>query len=212
MKLTKFVHSCVLIEDDGKTVLFDPGIFSWNSGFVDINKLPLLNTIVVTHKHADHFGEPFVRALITKFPGANWLVPSDLIEELRSFGASSVSDKSSEYIDITVGEHAHVVPFGVQVQNLSVNWNNKVTNPGDSHEASGTKDLLLLPVQAPWGTTVRAVELALELKPRYVLPIHDWMWNEQWRQVCYDRFDTIFSEAGIKLLRPVDGVSLEIEI
>jgi L-ascorbate metabolism protein UlaG (beta-lactamase superfamily) len=63
MRLTKFVHSCVLVEDNEKSILFDPGIFSWKSGLVDVAKLPQLDTIAISHRHPDHFAEPFVDAL-----------------------------------------------------------------------------------------------------------------------------------------------------
>jgi L-ascorbate metabolism protein UlaG (beta-lactamase superfamily) len=100
----------------------------------------------------------------------------------------------------------------VQVQNLTVHWNNKVTNPGDSHDFTMTKDVLLLPVQAPWGTTIRAIELVSQLKPKFVLPIHDWMWNEQWRQTCYDRFEQIIDRENTTFLRPTDGQTIEINL
>ncbi len=74
MKITKFVHSCLLVEAEGKVILVDPGDFSWGSGTFDIVKLNQLDKIVITHEHSDHFCEPFVKALAEKFPAAAEMV------------------------------------------------------------------------------------------------------------------------------------------
>ena len=210
MKLTKFVHSCVLAEDGGKAVLFDPGIFSWNSGLVDIAKLPEVQTIVISHRHPDHFAEPFVQGLVKRFPSVQWIAPPDLHDDLKKLGAQHITDRSTDDAEIIVGDHAKVTPFGVQVQNLTTHWNGKVTDPGDNHEFTTTKDVLLLPIQAPWGTTVHALEIVLQMKPKYILPIHDWMWNEQWKATCYSRFEQLFKDSESTFLSPIDGQSIEI--
>lgn len=210
MKITKFVHSCVLVEDDDKAVLFDPGIFSWNSGVVDIDELPTLESLVITHMHPDHMGEPFVKGLLRKQPDLLCIAPDDAHDQLKQWGAKRVQSSGTELCKIEVSEHAPVEPFGVQVKNLQAHWGDLVTHPGDTHELSNTCQVLLLPVQAPWGTTIRAIELADKLRPKYVVPIHDWMWNDQWRQMCYDRFEQIFHDMGIGFLRPTDGEPIEL--
>lgn len=212
MKITKFVHSCVFVEHQGKTVLFDPGIFSWNSGKFKIDSIQSLDAVVVSHKHPDHCGEAFIRALLEKFPAVQWFAPADAHEDLKSWGAQNITNQSAG--DVKTGEvnHAPVLPFGIEVHNLVSHWSDLITHPGDTHDLSETRDVLLLPVQAPWGTTIRAIELAKALKPKYILPIHDWMWNEQWRETSYDRFESIFADTDITFLRPTDGETIEIEV
>lgn len=210
MRLTKLVHSCVLIEDDGQVALFNPGIYSWQSGVVDLDKISKLDYVVVTHKHPDHLGEPFVQALVQKFPNAQWIAPADTHEDLSKLGVQSVTEKSNGPIETKLVNHAKIEPFGVTPQNLIVHWNGKLTDPGDTHDFSETKDVLLLPVQAPWGTTIRAFELGQELKPKYLIPIHDWMWNDTWRNIVYDGLDRVFSDGPTKFIRPVDGQAIEI--
>lgn len=212
MKLTKFAHSCVLVEDQGMTVLFDPGTFSWNSGSVDMGSLPEVHKIIVSHRHPDHCAEPFVRALVQQFPDAVWFAPDDAEADLMAWGVSQVMRQSSGNVQVAQVNHAPVEPFGVQVQNLVTNLSGRVTHPGDTHDFVEAGDVLLLPVQAPWGTTIRAIELVQNLKPKYVLPIHDWMWNEEWRQNCYDRFEQIFAGTDTKFLRPVDGQAIEVQL
>lgn len=212
MKLTKFVHSCVLVEDNDKAVLFDPGIFSWTSGIVDVSAMPKLDAVVVSHKHPDHCAEPFVRELTRVFPNAQWFAPSDLHNDLKTWGVSRVGNQSEGDFYINEVEHAPVEPFSNQVLNLVTSWSNVITHPGDTHDFSEAKNVLLLPVQAPWGTTIRAINLALEFKPQFVLPIHDWMWREEWREMVYDRLEGVFADTGIRFLRPVDGQPIEVNV
>jgi len=213
MKLTKFVHSCVLVEDQGNgNILFDPGAFSWVSGLIDLAKFPKLDFIIVSHKHPDHFNEDFALQIIQTFPDASWIVPSDLVDEVKKLGVKNVSNMSSEKIELFEVEHAKVSPFGQPVKNIITNSFGKITHPGDTHQIIESKDMLFMPFQAPWGTTINAIELVLKLKPNFVLPIHDWMWNDQWRNTCYDRFQAIFDQEGIRFLRPTNGQSIEIEM
>lgn len=211
MKLTKFMHSCVLVEHDGKAVLFDPGIFSWNSGLIQVASMPMLDAVIVSHKHPDHCAEPFVRELAKTFPDAKWFAPSDAHEDLKAWGVNAI-DRTANDIEITEVNHAPVEPFANQVANLVTHWAGLLTHPGDTHELAETKEVLLLPIQAPWGTTIRAVNLALELKPKYVLPIHDWMWRDEWRESSYDRLEKLFEDSPITFLRPIDGQTIEVDL
>lgn len=213
MKITKFVHSCVLVEDiKNGNILYDPGTFSFASGIVKVEELPKLNYIVVSHKHPDHFSEEFASQLIDAFSDSSWIVPSDLKNEVELLGTKNVISESTQHIEVSEDNHAPVAPFGKPVKNITTHAFNKITHPGDTHQISETRDLLLVPFQAPWGTTIRAIEIVLELKPKYVMPIHDWMWNDQWRLTCYDRFEALFEPAGITFLRPTDGQSIEINL
>ena len=212
MRLTKLVHSCVLIEDDGYVALLNPGIYSWQSGIVNLDAVSALDFVVVTHKHPDHLGEPFVRALVEKFPDAQWVAPVDARDDLRAMGVKNVTGQSIGPVEVKTVDHAKVEPFGVPVQNLIVHWNGKVTDPGDTHDFDETRGVLLVPVQAPWGTTIRAFELGLELKPQYLIPIHDWMWNEEWRNTIYDGLERVFSNGPTKFIRPVDGQPIELSL
>ena len=212
MKITKLVHSCVLLEDEDKAVLLNPGIYSWKSGIIEVASLPRLDAIVATHQHPDHMGEPFVRALVAAQPYVPWVAPPDAHQKLKAWGVKSVTEQSIGDLQVALVEHANVVPLSVPVQNLIVHWNNKVTDPGDTHEFHETRDVLLLPVQAPWGTTIRAFELGLELKPKYILPIHDWMWVDEWRELIYDGLERVFAQTQTKILRPTNGKAIEVSL
>ena len=52
MKITKFVHSCILVETPERVGLFDPGVFSERA--FNPETLQKLDDIIITHKHQDH--------------------------------------------------------------------------------------------------------------------------------------------------------------
>ncbi|MEK7602615.1 MAG: MBL fold metallo-hydrolase [Patescibacteria group bacterium] len=213
MKITKFVHACVLVEDEQNgNILFDPGTYSWSSGLIEFSKLPKINFVIISHKHPDHFNEDFTRAIIEQNSECQWIVPSDLIENIQNLGAKNVKSNPINNIEVIEGEHANVEPFGVQVKNITTHTFGKITHPGDTHSINNSKDLLLMPFQAPWGTTISAIGIVQKLKPKFVLPIHDWMWNDTWREICYDRFQSIFNETDTNFLRPTDGQPIEIDL
>ncbi len=72
--------------------------------------------------------------------------------------------------------------------------------------------MLALPLTAPWGSANRAINLALELKPQHVLPIHDWHWNDQARASTYDLFERILGEQGITFHKLETGQPVELTI
>jgi hypothetical protein len=57
-----------------------------------------------------------------------------------------------------------------------------------------------MPMTAPWGAMIRAINLVSELKPRYVLPIHDWHWRDEARLSMYNNLEKLFKEQGITFL------------
>ena len=72
--------------------------------------------------------------------------------------------------------------------------------------------VLALPIVAPWGSTRRAVELALELKPQYVLPVHDWFLSPEAREWTYEVITQALAEAGIILIKPENSAAIEVKV
>ncbi|MEX1059236.1 MAG: MBL fold metallo-hydrolase, partial [Candidatus Saccharimonadales bacterium] len=68
MKITKFVHSCLLVESPQINVLIDPGNFTWASHLLQVDKLPALDFIIITHEHPDHYDQQGLIKLSNRFP------------------------------------------------------------------------------------------------------------------------------------------------
>jgi L-ascorbate metabolism protein UlaG (beta-lactamase superfamily) len=54
MRIAKHVHSCLLLEDGGARLLFDPGRFSFMEGRVHPEQFGDVSYVVLTHNHPDH--------------------------------------------------------------------------------------------------------------------------------------------------------------
>jgi len=48
------------------------------------------------------------------------------------------------------------------------------------------------------------------LKPKMIVPIHDWMWNDAWRSTMYDRMEVFFTEQSARFIKTVDGETFEL--
>jgi len=208
MKIIKFVHSCLLVETPERTGLIDPGIFSWQSGTFNITKLNKLDELIITHEHSDHFHMPFVEALLEKFPKTQIVTTSSVKKQLKEAGYKDVVDKSTESVKLFQAEHEVIEPYGATPENTGIHYLERLTHPGDCHHFNETKEILALPVTAPWGTVIDALNLALKLKPKFVLPIHDWHFSDQARDSLYCRFEDILSENDITMLMPTTAQTM----
>jgi L-ascorbate metabolism protein UlaG (beta-lactamase superfamily) len=212
MKITKLAHSCLLVEMPepvNRTVLFDPGIMS--AELIKAADLVYLDDIVITHEHQDHFDTSVVTELAAKFPEVRILAPQPVAGQLQQNGISA-STTPAEGMKLFAAPHEELQPLGKTPEAIGVHYLDRLTHPGDSHHFDETKPVLALPVTAPWGTTVRAVELALRLKPQYVIPIHDWLWRDEWREQMYDGLAARFAAEDIEFIRPVDGQPFVLDI
>ncbi len=212
MKITKFVHSCLLVEMPGpvnRTALFDPGMMSEEA--LDVDSLDYLDDIIITHGHPDHISMELMKKLTAKFPDARITATPEVVEQLAEEGIAA-SSEASEGINFFEAPHENVQPLFPQPQQIGVHYLDKLSNPGDSHSFHRTKAILALPITAPWGSTVKAVNLALELKPQYILPIHDWHFSDEARGQTYDMLEKTFGGQGITFLKLQTGEPVVIEV
>ena len=56
MRITKFGHACVRIENDDQVVVLDPG------GFTEREAVDGATAVLITHEHADHLDIDHLRA------------------------------------------------------------------------------------------------------------------------------------------------------
>lgn len=206
MKITKLVHSCLLVETESKTALFDPGVFSKRDGLKKLDGIDSLDYLVITHSHPDHLDEEFIDEIAKRWPGVKLAANDQIRQQLAAFNLAEADDACVRF------EAVHgPVPTGGAVP---VNWGwhfDRLTHPGDSLGFSQTKEVLALPYVAPWGSTTAAVELAKRLKPKYVLPIHDWHLSDEGREWYAGLLTAALQPAGIEFIDlPPSGRGVEI--
>ncbi|PLS80779.1 hypothetical protein CYG49_04100 [Candidatus Saccharibacteria bacterium] len=208
MKITKLVHSCLLVEMPERTALFDPGVMS--EGMVNVDSLQYLDDIIITHEHADHISMDLMKRLVQKFPDVRVTAPTSFETELEQNGITI--KQGVEGIELFEAPHEKVEPMFPHPDNIGVHYLDLLTHPGDSHHFDSTKAVLALPVQAPWGATVEAVNLALRLQPKFIVPIHDWHWSDDARNMTYDGLEELFGQKGITFVKAVNGEAFNLDV
>ena len=204
MKVTKFVHSCLLIEDSGKKVLIDPGMYSINGLKTSLRDISSLDYLLITHEHFDHMDVSLVKEIIDALKPQK-VISTQSVHDILGKESIDVETRSDEYIQIEAVQHESMIPLGEPPQNVLFHIANILTHPGDSHTFRQTKDILALPIQAPWGSMVTAIRLALDLKPKKIIPIHDWHWRTEARTQQYDRLEEFFQKHNIQFIKPLES-------
>lgn len=212
MKITKLAHACLLVEmpaPASRTVLFDPGSFS--TEYIKAANLQFLDDIVITHEHFDHFDKDMVVQLVKQFPNVLIVAPQPVVDALQTAGVAA-STSPAEGLQLFESPHESLAPMGVAPPEIGVHYLDVLSHPGDSHHFTETKQILALPVTAPWGSTIEAIKLADQLKPKIIIPIHDGFWIESWRIQMYGSMAKYFAGQGIEFIQPVNGESFTIDI
>ena len=212
MKITKFVHACLLVElpaPVNRTVLFDPGSFSEEA--LNIDALEYLDDIVITHVHPDHCSSILLPKLVEKFPQARITAPAEVVSRLNDWGITTATTTPPEGLQLFDSPHEHVEPIFPTPEQIGVHYLDTLTHPGDSHSFTETKQILALPVSGPWASTIRAVNLAIQLQPKYVLPIHDWHWSDDARTQQYELIRQALDTEGITFIPLNTGEPIVIE-
>lgn len=211
MKITKYVHACLLVETENQTILVDPGQFSWESGFFELEDLEKLDTVVITHEHFDHFHQPFIEAVLHKFPEVKIVSTPTVVKKLRELGATHASSESAPEVEVfSVNQHASLEPIGVAPENIAVHVADTLTIGGDRHDLEESRNVLALTVTAPWGSMINAAGMAQRLKPKKIIPVHDWHWNEQAREGAYSTLEGFFANQNIEFIKVRDGQAIEV--
>ncbi len=209
MIITKLGHSCVLAETSDRVAIFDPG--GWTNNF-NINDIPRVDRIVITHQHGDHFDIHKIKKLIDKFPDAHIICNQDIEKLLTDNQINSTIRRQSECTVAFESPHEKLPVVGaVPPSQSGYHFKEMLTHPGDSHSFNETKKILLMPFVAPWGKIGDAVDKVIELSPEYVLPIHDWFFHDEARAWLDSLLEKSFEPLGIKLLSSKIGIAHKIE-
>ncbi|TSC70220.1 MAG: beta-lactamase [Parcubacteria group bacterium Gr01-1014_70] len=204
MKISKYIHSCILWEEGEIKILFDPGLFSFMEGKVRPEDFSGLSAVIITHTHKDHVDIAALQTILERnnaavlcnadvahVLGVEGISAEILEDEVRSVGTVSVRAIFAEHENLIV-EKPHNTAFLV---------NSSFLHPGDSlssalYAHSGVK-VLALPITAPWADQTRIAAFAEAMKPQIVVPIHDGYVKDFFRDGQYENYKNYFSEHEI---------------
>jgi L-ascorbate metabolism protein UlaG (beta-lactamase superfamily) len=219
VRISKYVHSCLLFEHEGDKLLFDPGNYSFIEGRVTPETFRDVSTVVITHGHPDHLAlEPLKRMLALS--GADVVTNGEVAEILHGEGIDATTIEEGT---LTAGAftlraiptpHEAILADTVP-RHTAFLVNDRVLNCGDSFAEplwpyTGV-EVLILPVMAPFLTEVGAAAFARRMRPRRVIPVHDGYAKEFFVRQRYDNYVRVFTAMDIEFHQLAEpGASVEV--
>jgi L-ascorbate metabolism protein UlaG (beta-lactamase superfamily) len=178
VQLTKHGHACVVLTDDDRRLVVDPGAFTADDAWAGASAL------LITHEHADHLVPDKVRAALDADPALEvWTNPSvaEQLTDPRVHAVSAGDTFTAAGFDVSVhGEwHAVIHPDLPRVRNVGFLVAGQVFHPGDALTVPEVAvPTLLLPAHAPWSKTAELVDYLREVGAERAYAVHDGLLND----------------------------------
>ena len=211
MRITKFGHSCVRVEYDGRVVVLDPGVFT------DPEALDGAHAVLITHEHPDHYLADHLRAsdaAIFTIDAVAARIRADAPDLAERLTVVSPGESFDPGIPTrAVGElHAVIHPELPRFFNsgfVLTAGAEKVYHPGDALTPPGEDvDVLLVPVSAPWLKVSEAIDFARLVGAPSNLAIHDRIYSEAGLGIVDGHLDRFLAPAGQRYVRLAEGADL----
>ncbi|MBA8989583.1 L-ascorbate metabolism protein UlaG (beta-lactamase superfamily) [Curtobacterium pusillum] len=187
MELTKYNHATVVLEQDGATLVIDPGTFTPEAA----DLVRRATAVLVTHEHADHFDVDAIRSGLDANESLVVRGPAGVVEQLGEHGGRVAA--------VRAGDAFEVGPFSVQVfgeehavihrdiptiANVGFLVNGAVFHPGDAYLVPGVPvQTLLVPTSGPWAYTAAGVDYVREVAPERAIQIHELLLSDAGQQM-----------------------------
>jgi L-ascorbate metabolism protein UlaG (beta-lactamase superfamily) len=174
MKVTKYGHACVVLEEQGRRLVIDPGGFTPTFGGVEN-----IVAVVVTHEHGDHLNPEHLRAIAEANPGVQIFAPGDAVSKMANLPAKAVTNGDSAdaapfSLTFKGQKHATIHPDYAVPENVGVMVNDKFYYPGDSFTLPNAPvEILAVPAGAPWMKMAEAMDFVRAVQPKICLPTHN---------------------------------------
>lgn len=183
MKITKYGHACLLVEEAGVRILIDPGV--WNP----LPDTENIDAILITHEHQDHIDMEQVRSILAGSPNASTVTHAGVGKLLEEAGIPYLPVAEGQSVEIKGvvvqsfgNDHAIIYGDRPPCQNTGFLIAGRLFVPGDAlHDMpEASVEILALPTGGPWMKLSEAIDYAKKIGPRTVFPVHDAMYAEDY--------------------------------
>jgi L-ascorbate metabolism protein UlaG (beta-lactamase superfamily) len=180
MELVKHGHACVVLVDDGRRLVIDPGAFT------DPAALDGADAVLITHEHPDHFEPGRLRAALEADPALEIWTNRSVAAALEGgsgrvhvVGAGDAVTAAGFEVQVHGELHAEIHPEIPRVPNVGFLVGGAVFHPGDAFTVPDEPvTTLLVPVHAPWSKTAEIIEYVRAVHADQAWALHDGLLNE----------------------------------
>lgn len=180
MKITKFEHACLILENDTSRLVIDPGSFTHLP-----EDLTNISCIVVTEEHTDHYSLENIEKILKQSPTAEIITTQAVSNKLNDSdiknNAVSVEGQfevGGFALSLEEGDHAAIhgqSPCRV----LTLKVDDFLYYPSDSYIPTAEPvQVLALPTSGPWHKVTESVNLANKVDSKQILVTHNGLYNE----------------------------------
>lgn len=205
MKITKFGHACLLLQEKGVRILIDPG--SYSEGYRGLQSLDVL---LITHEHIDHIDEAGIRELAKNNPAMKIFTNKGAGKVLEKAGIPFTLLENGQKVEIKgvslegYGEkHAPVHNSMPVADNTGYFIADRFFYPGDAFVIPPRPvEILGLPTGGPWLKLGEVVDYVKKVHPQVCFPVHDAMFRENLKPSHF--LSNLVPPLGIKFIELKD--------
>jgi L-ascorbate metabolism protein UlaG (beta-lactamase superfamily) len=196
MRISKYEHALLVVEQAAAQLVIDPGSYS---------NLPALQNVVAvvfTHLHDDHTSLEHAQTISRNFPAVKMFGTQEVVEKLTGLNVQAVYH----------GDHYEVGPFQIDfygdlhqvihrsiplVQNVGVMINSRLYYPGDSYTfPEQSVEILACPTSAPWLRISDVIDFLDLIRPKKCFATHNALLSEQGHALQNNRVQQIVEKHG----------------
>lgn len=189
MKVTKFEHSCLVVDQSNDTLIIDPGSFT-----MPLNHVRKVVAIVITHEHPDHWTPEQLRRILDVNSDAVIFGPAGVAAAAADFditvvAAGDVHEVGEFTLRFFGGRHAEIHRSIPIIDNVGVLVNDELYYAGDSFHIPEGIDIptLAVPAGAPWLKISEVIDYVTAIAPKRSFPVHEMVLSVAGKAMANDR-------------------------
>jgi L-ascorbate metabolism protein UlaG (beta-lactamase superfamily) len=191
MRISKYEHALLVVEQSAAQLVIDPGSYS------NLPELQNVVAVVFTHLHDDHTSLEHAQTISRNFPAVKMFGTQEVVEKLTGLDVQAVYH----------GDHYEVGPFQIDfygdlhqvihrsiplVQNVAVMINSRLYYPGDSYTfPEQSVEILACPTSAPWLRISDVIDFLDLIRPKKCFATHNALLSEQGHALQNNRVQQI---------------------
>lgn len=213
MRVTKFEHAALVVDESGRLLVIDPGSFTR-----PLDDLVGVDAIVVTHEHPDHWTPARLSALLAANPAARVFGPAGVVSALAAEGIPATAVVDGETVEagrftllFAGSRHAVIHPSIPVIDNTGVLVNDSLFYPGDAFTVPAFPvSVLATPVGAPWLKISEVMDYVTAVTPKTTFPVHEQTLSPAGFAMHADRLRTATERIGgmAVVLQPGESLTL----